>query len=208
MKNIDIDKRKRAVKIASAINSIEGVSIPENAEEIFKKWSDGKLTDEQLTSMMLSICTFDKIKECYINARKEQREGLIILLRNKGYSVVNRGRAGRGSAKYTSGKSLTPAYDLSNHMWIEASKSIDSGSSEIHFLISLNPYEVDKNSGNPHHLYDRIGVQAYIGENTVENMRTDMIITKWGLPLNDNSKNDFVEFLNKICSMFKTWIKE
>lgn len=57
MKNIDIDKRKRAVKIASAINSIEGVNIPENAEKIFKKWSDGKLTDEQLTSMMLSICT-------------------------------------------------------------------------------------------------------------------------------------------------------
>ena len=57
MKNIDIDKRKRAVKIASAINSIEGVNIPKNAEEIFKKWSDGKLTDEQLTSMMLSLCT-------------------------------------------------------------------------------------------------------------------------------------------------------
>ncbi len=57
MKNIDIKKRKRAVKIASAINSIEGVNIPKNAEEILKKWSDGKLTDEQLTSMMLSICT-------------------------------------------------------------------------------------------------------------------------------------------------------
>ncbi|MEE3438607.1 MULTISPECIES: antitoxin VbhA family protein [Ruminococcus] len=57
MKNIDIEKRKRAVKIASAINSIEGVNIPKNAEEILKKWSDGKLTDEQLTSMMLSICT-------------------------------------------------------------------------------------------------------------------------------------------------------
>ncbi len=57
MKNIDIEKRKRAVKIASAINSIEGVNIPKNAEEIFKKWSDGKLTDEQLISMMLSICT-------------------------------------------------------------------------------------------------------------------------------------------------------
>lgn len=57
MKRIDIDKRKRAIKIASAINSIEGVDIPENAEEIFRKWSDGKITDEQLTEMMLSICT-------------------------------------------------------------------------------------------------------------------------------------------------------
>lgn len=57
MKNIDTEKRKRAVKIASAINSIEGVNIPSNAEEIFKMWSDGKITDEQLTSKMLSMCT-------------------------------------------------------------------------------------------------------------------------------------------------------
>lgn len=56
MKPTDIEKRKRAVKIASAINSIEGVNIPESAEKIFKEWSDGKITDEQLTSMMLSIC--------------------------------------------------------------------------------------------------------------------------------------------------------
>ena len=102
---------------------------------------------------------FDVIKKRYINARKEQRKSLIIFLSDNGYEVVNRGRAGRGIAEYTSGKTLTPAYDLSNHMWIEASKFIDNGRSEIHFLISLNPYEVDKNSGNPHHLYDRIGVQ-------------------------------------------------
>lgn len=151
---------------------------------------------------------FSEIKECYINARNEQRKGLSNFLKDNGYSVVNRGRAGRGIAKYTSGKSLTPEYDLSNHMWIEANKSIEKGSSKIHFLISLNPYEVDKNSGNPHHLYDRIGVQAYIGENTVKNMRTDMIITKWGLPLNDDSKNSFLKYLNKICAMFETWIKE
>lgn len=152
---------------------------------------------------------FDEIKRCYINARNEQRKSLIDSLVNEknGYSVVTRGRAGRGSTKYTSGKSLTPTYDLSNHMWIEASKSIENDNDEVHFLISFNPYEVDKNSDNPHHLYDRIGVQAYIEENTVENMRTDMIITKWSLPLDDKERDDFINYLDKICAMFETWIR-
>ena len=52
----DKEKRLRAVKIAKAINSIEGVPIPEQTEEIFSMWIEGKITDEQLTSAMLSIC--------------------------------------------------------------------------------------------------------------------------------------------------------
>ncbi len=50
------EKRLRAVKIAKAINSIESVPVPEETEEIFSQWIDGKITDEQLTSAMLSIC--------------------------------------------------------------------------------------------------------------------------------------------------------
>lgn len=50
-------RRMRAVKIAKAINSIEGVPIPEITDEIFKEWIDGKLTDEQLASSMLALCT-------------------------------------------------------------------------------------------------------------------------------------------------------
>lgn len=57
MAEIDTNKRNRAVKIASAINSIEGVEIPEEAENLFKEWVNGKLTDEELTSAMLSMCS-------------------------------------------------------------------------------------------------------------------------------------------------------
>lgn len=57
MPETDVIKRKRAAKIATAINSIEGVPVPDEAEELFSKWIDGKLTDEQLTSAMISICT-------------------------------------------------------------------------------------------------------------------------------------------------------
>lgn len=50
------EKRKRAVKIAKAINSIEGVPIPNETDEIFHQWIDGEITDEQLTEIMLSVC--------------------------------------------------------------------------------------------------------------------------------------------------------
>jgi hypothetical protein len=57
MPMVDTIKRKRAVKIAESINSIEGVPIPEEAESCFKLWENGKLTDEQLISAMLSVCS-------------------------------------------------------------------------------------------------------------------------------------------------------
>lgn len=50
------EKRLRAVKIAKAINSIEGVSIPDETDEFFRQWINGEITDEQLTTVMLSLC--------------------------------------------------------------------------------------------------------------------------------------------------------
>lgn len=57
MLDTEKEKRQRAVKIAKAINSIEGVPTPDETNEIFRQWIDGKITDEQLTSAMLSLCT-------------------------------------------------------------------------------------------------------------------------------------------------------
>ncbi len=57
MAEIDKAKRDRAIKIASAINSIEGVEIPKEAETLFKQWANGELTDKELTSAMLSMCS-------------------------------------------------------------------------------------------------------------------------------------------------------
>lgn len=50
------EKRLRAVKIAKAINSIEGVPIPDETDEFFRQWINGEITDEQLTAVMLSLC--------------------------------------------------------------------------------------------------------------------------------------------------------
>nr|WP_253289263.1 hypothetical protein [Lachnoclostridium sp. MSJ-17] len=46
----------RAVKVAKAINSIEGVPIPDETNEFFRQWIDGEISDDQLTEVMLSLC--------------------------------------------------------------------------------------------------------------------------------------------------------
>ena len=46
----------RAVKIAKAINSIEGVPISDETNEFFRQWFNGEISDEQLTVVMLSLC--------------------------------------------------------------------------------------------------------------------------------------------------------
>ena len=57
MTKTDIEKKKRAIKIAKAINSIEGVPVSEKAESIFAKWSEGKISDEQMHTLMLAMYT-------------------------------------------------------------------------------------------------------------------------------------------------------
>ena len=50
------EKRRRAVKVAKAINSIEGVPIPDETNEFFQQWIDSEISDDQLTEVMLSLC--------------------------------------------------------------------------------------------------------------------------------------------------------
>ena len=50
------EKRRRAVKVAKAINSIEGVPIPDETNEFLQQWIDSEISDDQLTEVMLSLC--------------------------------------------------------------------------------------------------------------------------------------------------------
>ena len=56
MTETEIAKRQRSVKIAKAINSIEGVPIPDETNEFFQQWIDSEISDDQLTEVMLSLC--------------------------------------------------------------------------------------------------------------------------------------------------------
>lgn len=44
----DKKKRERAMKIASAIGSIEGVPVSDKAKQLYMKWVNGELNEEQL----------------------------------------------------------------------------------------------------------------------------------------------------------------
>lgn len=41
------EKRMRAVKTAKAINSIEGVPIPDETNEFIRQWINSEISDEQ-----------------------------------------------------------------------------------------------------------------------------------------------------------------
>ena len=55
MSTVDLEKRKRAVKISKEINSIEGVPVSEKAENIYTQWADGKITGEQMKAQILQM---------------------------------------------------------------------------------------------------------------------------------------------------------
>lgn len=53
MQSVDLKKRKRAVKIANAVNSIEGVPASENSKLLSDRWSNGEITTEQMKTELL-----------------------------------------------------------------------------------------------------------------------------------------------------------
>ena len=55
-------KRERAMKMASAIGSIEGVPVSDKTKQLYLKWVNGELNEEQL------------MKELYQRRRKQLHE--------------------------------------------------------------------------------------------------------------------------------------
>lgn len=52
---LDKEKRFRAVKIANAINSIEGVPLPDKVKQISERWANGEITSEQMKKEVIAI---------------------------------------------------------------------------------------------------------------------------------------------------------
>ena len=53
MQSVDLKKRKRAVKIANAVNSIDGVPASECSRLLSDRWSNGEITTEQMRTELL-----------------------------------------------------------------------------------------------------------------------------------------------------------
>ena len=48
----DKKKRERAMKVASAIGSIEGVPISDKTKQLYLKWVKGEINEEQVISAL------------------------------------------------------------------------------------------------------------------------------------------------------------
>ena len=56
MQSIDLKKRRRAVKIANAVNSIEDVPVSKEVKLIQARFAKGELTSEQMKAEVISFC--------------------------------------------------------------------------------------------------------------------------------------------------------
>ena len=54
MTDKDINRRAAAVKMADAMNAIEGVPVSQYAAELSLKWARGEITGEQMRHLLLS----------------------------------------------------------------------------------------------------------------------------------------------------------
>ena len=55
MPAVNTIKRKKAVKIAMAINSIEGVPLSDKVKQISERWANGEITSEQMKKEVIAI---------------------------------------------------------------------------------------------------------------------------------------------------------
>ena len=100
---------------------------------------------------------FLEVRSQYNKLREEERNKISKYLRNHDDFKNATVKAKRGSYKYKSGKILEIEYDLSNWLWIDITIN------DVNFLISLQTFDQDPNTGNFHVLVDRIGIYAYGG---------------------------------------------
>lgn len=155
---------------------------------------------------------FLKVKEAYKNVRLEEKKKIIDFItkkkdkeenylftksKDKSYTTRNQYSGGRGDKKYTSGSKLSRPYDLSNHMWIDLSYKGND------ILISLQSFDIDPNSNNPHVLYDRVGILFEKGgkillpdnELKVSDDFLKMETTNWELPLSGADMEEMVNYI-------------
>lgn len=51
----DYNNRLNAIKVADAINKIEGVPVSQYAKELSEKWAKGEVTGAQMKSALISV---------------------------------------------------------------------------------------------------------------------------------------------------------
>lgn len=55
MSDVDIAKRKQAEKLAYAINSIEGVPVPDEVKSISARWVQGEISADEMKQELIKM---------------------------------------------------------------------------------------------------------------------------------------------------------
>ena len=141
--------------------------------------------------------SFSWIKEQYKEVRESQRKNIINYLKLKGFTVSVSPRAGQGIEKYGESR-LGKSYDLRNWKWIDIEKDGQK------IMLSLQPFDYDKNSGNYHALMDRLGIYLYKkNSNETSDAIKRMFLTDIDLPMDDEKLEKLENVLNGIFSCRK-----
>lgn len=153
-----------------------------------------------------SAARFEESRRAYHAARAEQRQLLETYFQKTADFRVARGTStGHGRSDYSSGKRLTSLYDLSNWRWLE----ITHIPSQLLIFLSLQPTEIDPNSGNLHVLYDRIGVYLHpSSKKTGAEALQKLLITDIFLPMDAHKLEDLEQIIRKLIHMQELWTQE
>lgn len=55
MSPVQIQRRKRAIKIADAVNNIEGVPVSNYAKELAEQWADAAISATQMKEFLIQM---------------------------------------------------------------------------------------------------------------------------------------------------------
>lgn len=143
---------------------------------------------------------FNEIRNAYIDAREAERRKIVNFFKERekeGFTVCANG--GSGAANYKSQGRLKEEFDLRIWKWVEIEKN------SVHFLISLQPFERDKNNNDLHVLMDQIGIYVYTGDYSATDAQTKMMVTQIGLPMDVEKLNKLAEIIKSLseCEIYK-----
>ena len=140
---------------------------------------------------------FERIRENYYEARRDQLAYLSRSLAKEPEIIKCRVKC--GSDKYNSKGRMESKYDMRVWRWL------DVDINEVHFVVTIQPFEKDSSTSNKHVLMDRIGIYAYIGEYSPIEAQTQMLITDISLPLDINKVDKIKAILKDLseCEYFK-----
>ena len=142
---------------------------------------------------------FSALRDQYRQARRAERDKIAAYFKALPDFQTSPRPGGAGISRYTSGRRLAPPYDLRSGMWVCVRRG------ETEFLISLQTFDRDPNSGNLHALTDRIGVYAYTGAYSAGDAQEKMKITPLELPLSGADLDTLAELLRALSGCAGEW---